>query len=175
MEQGIPFYRALIARHHDAVLAADVDEVMRLHEQAYLLALRLNGGENGICADDDAPACVLARETAAPAGGVPLWGQDGDFVIDVAGMKVRIELNGMFGIGSSHSLWPGFAAHAVDWDKPFLSPTGYRSFLGMHAEPVPGITPDAFAHEAIASHVARELKGKLVMIEQRYRERASGP
>ena len=30
--------------------------------------------------------------------------------------------------------------------KPFLSPTGYRSFLGVQADIVPDLTPDSFAH-----------------------------
>ncbi|GAB4363606.1 MAG: hypothetical protein Kow0060_20440 [Methylohalobius crimeensis] len=42
----------------------------------------------------------------------------------------------MFGIGSTAFYWLGFSAHAVEFDKPFLSSTGYRSFLGVHADPV---------------------------------------
>ena len=115
-------------------------------------------GEPGILADDDAPGCVLARQTAAAPGAVPLWGQSGDFIVTVGTMKVRIELDGIFGIGSGFCYWPGFAAHAVEYDRPFLSETGYRSFLGIHADPAPGLTPDAFAAKVIAAHVARELR-----------------
>lgn len=97
---------------------------------------------------------MLARLTAAEPGTVPLWGQEGEFVIEVTGMRVRIEMDGMFGIGAGFSPWMNFSAHAVDWDKPFLSETGYRSFMGMHAALVPGFTPDAFAREVIAAHVA---------------------
>ncbi len=170
MEQALPFYRALIERHHAAMLTAAVDEAMGLREEAHKLALRLNGGEPGIIAGDDAPGCVLACETAATPGTVPLWGQTGDFVIAVDGMRVRIEQDGIFGIGCGFSYWPGFSAHAVDPDRPFLSETGYRSFLGIHAEPEPGLTPDAFAREIIAAYVERELKGRPVPIESRYRK-----
>lgn len=31
-----------------------------------------------------------------------------------------------------------FSAHAIDGDKPFLFETGYRSFMGVQAELVPG-------------------------------------
>ena len=77
----------------------------------------------------------------APEGTVPLWGQAGSFTIDVDGMKVRIEQEGMFGIGAGFSFWPAFSAYAVDYAKPFLSETGYRSFLGAQAEVMAGITP----------------------------------
>ena len=167
--EAIPFYRNLIEEHHAAMLTADVEAVMRMREEAHALALRLNDGEPGILAHDDAPGYVLACETAAHPGGVPLWGQDGAFVVDVAGMRVQIEMNGMFGIGSTAMFWPGFAARAVDLDAPFLSETGYRSFLGLAAAPVSAMTPDGFAREAIAAHVRRALKGKLVTIEPRYR------
>jgi hypothetical protein len=77
-------------------------------------------------------------------------GQTGEFIIEHEGMRVRFELNGLFGIGSSVGFWPGFAAHAVDPDKPFLSQTGYRSFLGIHADPAPGLLPVEFVSRVIA-------------------------
>lgn len=54
---------------------ARVDEVMRLRGEAHDLARKLNDGDPGILAGDDAPGCVLARESAAVSGIVPLWGQ----------------------------------------------------------------------------------------------------
>lgn len=100
MEEALPFYRLLLRQHHAAMLAANVDEAMRLREDADKLALRLNGGEPGILAGPDAPGHVLERESAAALGAVPLWGQTGEFVIIVGSMNVRIELDGMFGITS---------------------------------------------------------------------------
>lgn len=123
---------------------------------------------------------MLARETAAAPGTVPLWGQQGEFIIEVNGtccaeasawrVRARIAINGMFGIGSGFAYWPGFAAHAVGDLHPFISETGYRSFVGIHAEPEPGLTPDAFAAKVIAANIRGELKGKLRAIEPRYRE-----
>lgn len=171
--EAIPFYRDLIEQNHAAMFAAEMEESMRLHEEAHKLALRLNGGEPGIIANEDAPGCVLERETAAEPGTVPLWGQTGDFIITVDDMTVRIELEGMFGIGSGFSFWPGFAAHAVDYDWPFLSETGYRSFLGIHAEPQPDLTPDSLTRNVISAYVERELKEKLLAISERYRDRGA--
>lgn len=172
MADALPFFAELLEEHHAAMLAGQVDEVMFCREEAHRLAVKLNGGKAGILADkDSSPGYVLARETAAAPGAVPLWGQKASFIVTVAGARVRIEMDGIFGLFATSGFWLSFAAHAVDFDRPFISQTGYRSFLGIHAEPLPGITPDAFAEKVIAGHVAREMKGRLVAIETRYRDR----
>jgi hypothetical protein len=171
MEGAIPFYRSLIERHHAAMLAGDVAAAMKIREEAHDLAYKVNGGDVAIKGGPDAPCYVLERATAAPAGTVPMWGQTGEFVVRVGAMPVRIEQEGMFGIAAGFGVWPGFAAHAVDYRMPFLSETGYRSFLGCHADMTPGITPDAFAREMIDAYVKRECKGKLRKIEGTYVER----
>jgi hypothetical protein len=165
MEEGIAFYRALISRHHEAMLAADVDCVMALRKEAHNLARRLNGGDAGILADEDAPGCVLAQRTAAQEGTVPFWGQSGLFVITCGAMRVLIAMKGIFGIGASFMYWPGFAAHAVNRERPFLSETGYRSFLGLHAEPAPGLTPDLFCQQVIGQYIRKTLRGRLLAVD----------
>ena len=170
MSDAVPFMRLLIRQHHAAMLDANVDQVMALRDEAHKLALRLNGGEPGILAHDDAPGYALARETAAAPATVPQWGQTGDFIVTVSGMAVQIELDGFFGIGATHCFWPGFAAYAVDYDRPFLSETGYRSFLGIHADPAPGLSPDEFVCKVIAAHIERELKRKPVVIAPCWRK-----
>lgn len=122
---------------------------------------KLNNFDPGIIADDDAPGCVLDALTRAEDGALPLWGHSGFFIITIGSMRVGIEMDGIFGIGASHMSWLGFAAHAVDFDKPFLSETGNRSFLGVGGMLVAGFTPDLFAAAIIESHVRKALKGKL--------------
>lgn len=169
MDMALPFYRDLIERHHAAMLAGELETVMHLREEADLLAVKLNGYDPGILADDDALGYALDRATRAPDGAVPLWGQSGSFEIVSDGMRVRIEMKGMFGIGASFMAWMDFAAHAVDFDKPFLSETGYRSFLGVGGDLEPGFTPDSYARAIIAAHVRSELKGRLLAIKPEYR------
>jgi hypothetical protein len=171
LDEAIPYYRRLIEHHHTAMLSADAKTAMAIRDEAYDLARKVNGGNVAIMGHADAPAYVLERATSAPAGTVPLWGQTGEFTITIGNMAVRIEQEGVFGVAAEFHLWPGFAAHAVDYQKPFLSDTGYRSFLGCHMEMVPGITPDLFAREMIQTFVARECKGKLHRIGQSYIER----
>lgn len=172
MERALPYLRALIDRHHAAMLAADIPMVTSLREEAHLLAAKLNNFEPGILAGDDSPGCVLDQQTRAASGEIPLWGQSGDFEIAACGMRVHIDLDGVFGIGTPFMPWHGFSAHAIEWDKPFFSETGYRSFLGLSGEPHPGMTPDSFVREVITAHVRRELKGKLLRIKPEYRARA---
>jgi hypothetical protein len=169
MEEALPYHRLQIRQHHAAMLAGDIETAMRIRKEAHSLALKLNGGDAGILASDDATGRVLERESTAPDGIAPLWGQSGAFIVEAGGMRVRVEIDGMFGIGSTFCPFPGFAARAVDFDRPFLSETGYRSFLSIHAEPVPGMTTDEFVREVIAAHVRGELKGRLRGIKPEYR------
>ncbi len=171
MLEPVPIYRAILDKHHAAMLAGDLEAALQLREEAHDLALLLNKGEPGILAGPDAPGCMLEGLTAADDGIVPLWGQTGSFVVDVQGMSVRIDMGGIFGIGSRYCPWVNFSVHAVDWNRPFLSETGYRSFMGVQAALVPGMTPDAFATEVINAHVQKELKGRLRALSPQYREK----
>ncbi|NTG61825.1 hypothetical protein G6L45_16215 [Agrobacterium rhizogenes] len=58
---------------------------------------------------------------SAENGEIPLFGQKARFEIEVAGCRVDMDYDGMFGIC-------GGSAHVIDWEKPFFSETGYRSF-----------------------------------------------
>jgi hypothetical protein len=173
MAEAVPYFRLLLRQHHAAMLAGNIDETMRLRGEAGRLALKLNGGKPGILAGPEAPGSTLERESAAVPGTVPLWGQVGSFVIEHEGMPVRIEIDGVFGIGTRYGYWPGFSAHVVDAGRPFLSETGYCSFLGIYADAEAGVLPDEFARRVVAAHVRRELKGRLVSIEERYRKAAA--
>ncbi|ANK79350.1 MAG: hypothetical protein TEF_00040 [Rhizobiales bacterium NRL2] len=166
MEKGLSFFRELLRAHHDAILACDGDEIVRIRGQARLLAAKLNGGTFGILAGPEASGNVLMDRTAAPQGHVPLWGQKGDFIIEIADIPVRVEMEGMLGI-ASHCHWLGFSIHAVDRDRPFLSETGYRSFLGVHVDPVNNVTVDQFVETVLRSYLSNELRGHPVILSQR--------
>lgn len=170
-EEALPFYWTLLEEHHAAMMMADTEDTMRLRKEAHNLAVKLNDGEAGILAHEDAPGCVLGRKTAAPECSEPLWGQQGAFIVEIGSMKVRIEIAGIFGIAGAHCYWPGFSAHAVEFDKPFLSETGYRSFLGIYADAQPGMTPAEFVEQIIGAHIDGALKGKLLPIAARYASR----
>jgi hypothetical protein len=156
---ALEFYRNLTLSFNDAMLAGDVPETERLYNEAHDLAVKLNGGDGGIVAHADAPAYVLMRETAAPKGTVPLWGQEGNFYIRHRGVLIRIEWHGMLYMSCG-----GFAAHAVKKDKPFISDTGYRSFLGHGGMPKSGTVLD-YVSSIIEDHICNHLKGRLETIK----------
>lgn len=171
MEAGIGAYRVMLEQHHQAMLEGDEKRVMAIRKDANRLAVKLNGGEPSILGGPDAPGYVLMDSTAARPGMVPMWGQEGEFDIKVGDMPVHIKMDGMLGICQSMSMWPGFSANVVEPEKRFFSETGFRSFIGVHAESHAGITPDEFAREVIASHIRGECKGKLRSVKEEYRGR----
>lgn len=164
-DAAIPYYRALIERHHGFMLAGNYDEALAVREEAHRLAVKLNNYDAGILADRDAPGCVLERVTRARKGTVPLWGQGGSFEIRIGSMRVRVAIDGMFGIGSCYCRWPGFAVYAVERDKPFVSETGFRSFLGVYADLPSGQTPESFVNTVVRSHIRAVLRGRLLDIK----------
>ena len=170
MEEAIPFFRGLIEKFHAALMVSDFEEAKRVSKEADDLAYKLNGNNPGIKAGPEAPCSVLEKATMAAAGTVPRWGQEGDFIVAIGTMQVRIEMDGIFGIGAMPV--PGFSVHCVEPDRPFLSETGYRSFLGHQPQSMPnGTTPDAFVTEIIKVYMAREMKKGPVAVKPEYRER----
>lgn len=167
MPDAVAYCRDLIARHHACMQHADLAGAMACRQEAHALAFHMNGGDPGILAGPEAAGCVLDAATAAPLGQIPLWGQAGDFVLDHHGMQVRIDLDGVFGIGATALPFPGFAAHVVDRDAPFLSDTGFRSFLGFHMPLTPVLSVETYVRTAIAHQIKTDLKGRLVRVARR--------
>jgi hypothetical protein len=87
---------------------------MSRHGRFGLFALKKGGGKLG-----------ASSAPAATAGTVPVWGRTGSFVIDVDGVLVRIEQDGIFGVGASSVTWLNFRRA---W-RP--------SFIGCHADMAP--------------------------------------
>lgn len=112
-------------QYHDAVLAGHV-EVLDQMEMAYTsLVYQLNGGTlQGCAADDSRAAKVLARALAAKPGQVPCWGQGGEFLLEVEGLRLRVRLTPDM-LGNHH----GCALHAVDLDQPFINAEGFRAAM----------------------------------------------
>lgn len=147
---AVPAFWKILERFNAAVLASDQLAILKIDEEARTFAAVLNGGTHfGMMADQDSPCCVLERETAARPGKVPIWGQIGNFEVEVEGVPVRIEKDGIYGIGGIGS----FAAHRVDMEQPFpISETGYRSFL-TSLDPPPPMTVDAFVLAVLQAHL----------------------
>ncbi|WP_299587710.1 hypothetical protein [uncultured Tateyamaria sp.] len=166
--EALTYHHAQIEQHHAAMLANDFDAAMDIRKDAHLLATKLNGGAPGILADEDAPGYKLDAEARAESGAVPLWGQSGTFDTEAAGLWARVDMSGMFGIGATAMPYVGFSVRATDHTKPFLSETGYRSFLGCSVPPEPRMTPEGFVKRVIEAYVANELNGQLRQVNPRW-------
>lgn len=163
MEEGHAYFRGLIRQHHALMLEQRIDEAVALRQEARDLAYVLNGFEAGTHAHDEAPGYVLEREAAAPPGEVPLWGQSGKFLLPAFNAAAKV--SGMLGLFATHMQGMAFEVYAADNTKPFLSETGYRSFLGQSA-PVPkGSTVDVWVAATVQMHINKELKGRLKRVE----------
>ncbi|MFJ7286327.1 hypothetical protein [Pseudomonas sp. NPDC099000] len=104
--------------YHDAMLAADVQALDDAHLVYRACVIKLNGGTHFGCSSvQDA----LAAKFAAPPGQVPRWGQSGEFLLEVDGIRMVVKM----GVGSLAN-HVGADLYAVDFDKPFVSRTGYR-------------------------------------------------
>lgn len=144
-------------KYHDAVLAGHV-EVLDQMESAYsALVYKLNGDTMMGCkADDDSAGYVLERAVAAKPGQVPRWGQAGEFLLEVEGVRVWVVLtSNMLGNHRACDL------HAVDLDKPFISETGYRS-AGLTVTSNVGDTVDQAARRMVLDVMQAEGKLKAI-------------
>ncbi|HIF4305210.1 TPA: protein klcB [Salmonella enterica subsp. enterica serovar Infantis] len=115
---------AAVAGLHEAVLNG-ADLVVGVADDRYNAAIwKLNGGTFFGCQGDaEAAGRVIERHCRAMPGDVPMWGQVGEFLVDVGGVRAVVEVSDGFGsLINRH-----FSFHAVDLDGPFVSETGYRS------------------------------------------------
>jgi hypothetical protein len=150
-----------IEAYHHAVMRCDDHAADDALTWVNAVVWKLNGGTMFGCkAHEDAPAYVVERHCAAVPGAVPKWGQRGEFVIEVSGMRALVEVGDGLAWRMHH-----LAFHAVDLHTPFISETGYRSHF---AEPVGGVTVD----QAVRGILAAMLKSQgRKMVEPQYRQR----
>lgn len=151
-------------QYHDAVLAGHVDALDRAEDAYTALVYKLNGDSlHGCKADADSAGHVLARAVAAQPGQVPGWGQAGEFLLEVDGLRVWVVVpHHMLG---NHRFCD---FRAVDLDKPFVSETGYRS-VTLTATSSIGETVDQAARREVLELI--QAAGKLKTIEGEYVER----
>lgn len=111
---------------------------------------KLNGGTHfGSGAGDESAGAIVRRHCRAAPGAVPMWGQQGEFIICAKDIRCWVKYGG--GLGSVLNCHLEF--HAVDLDGAFISETGYRShFCGA----MRGLAVDAAAAAIFAGFLAKE-------------------
>lgn len=169
--EALAYHSEQIKQHHAAMLANDFEAAIAIRNDAHLLAKKLNGGNTGILAGQAAPGCRLDVQARAQDGEFPLWGQSGAFEVRATSVIAHVDMGGMFSIGATSMTYLGFSVRAIENDSPFLSNTGYRSFLGASVPPETGMTPIDFVRHVIEAHVEQVLHGKLVRIDPEYFKR----
>jgi hypothetical protein len=96
----------------------------------------------------------LTEALRAPNGQVPTWGQAGRFVMIAAECRMWID-------------WPGadgdlgaFEAYAIDFDRPFLTTTGYCDFGAWFAVAEEGMGVRAYVKRRLLASRRRMIGGK---------------
>ncbi|EIF32274.1 hypothetical protein BCh11DRAFT_07863 [Burkholderia sp. Ch1-1] len=153
---------AAVSAMHAAVLDADDKAAGTAADRYEAVVWKLNGGTfagSRDVANPDAAGHLVEQHCSAAPGTVPMWGQRGEFLITVSGVRAVVELGEGFG-----RFRIGFAFHVVDADKPFISETGYKS----HFETYKG--GRTVEQAAIAVFSACLAEGRC-MLDAEYRER----
>lgn len=105
-----------------AVLAGHVDVVRAQGDALAALAVKLNDVVSRGCLGDESPLKAIIHRKAPPLGQVPLWGQDGEFLLEVDGIRIRVRAR-----SSGLDVVLSVDLNVVDLDQIFISETGYRS------------------------------------------------
>ncbi|MDQ7813983.1 hypothetical protein [Brevundimonas sp.] len=152
--------RAALAAAHAAILAEDEDGY-ELAVQQYDAVIYALTGFSFFASEVDTGGGQRLREAfAAPAGEVPMWGQAGQFVIDHAGVRAVVQMNGGFN-GTGYASF-----HAASASGLFVSDTGFLSLTGR--KPVLGCTVEEAARMWLEAEIAN--RGRVALSPQ-YRDR----
>lgn len=143
--------------YHAAMLAGDVQALDDADLVYRACVVKLNGGTHFGSAEIQK---ALEAKFAAVAGQVPEWGQAGEFLLEVEGMRLVVKM-----CPDSLSNHCGAELRAVDFDKPFVSRTGYRHQYMRPAQHL-GRTVDQAVRAEVLELLAGE--GKAVSIDQEH-------
>lgn len=129
-DQGALLAASLAATeaYHAALIAGDVDAAEAASERREAIIWKLNGGSFfASYADPDSAGNQVEAYCRAAPGEEPKWGQYGEFVITVDGVRAVVEVVNGFGRNAT-----GLQFHAIDLDRPFISETGFRSHFATN-------------------------------------------
>lgn len=154
-----------VGYYHQGMSDGKVD-LLHDAQLSYAAAIwKLNGGTSfGCMANQDSPGRVVERYCAVRPGGWGCWGARAEFAIKANGMRARVAYHGM-GWASLHSIQ--FDFHVLDLDRPFISPTGYKS----HQVTIDRCFHKTLEKAAIDALAALQSDAKPGMVEDGYRNR----
>tara|TARA_R100000322_G_scaffold159382_2_gene120289 strand:- start:347 stop:940 length:594 start_codon:yes stop_codon:yes gene_type:complete len=154
--------RAIAEDFNRAVLADDDEAYRDKFKQFRKVVAEANGpkGEFGSFAPDGAGTAIVTALEANP-GDIPHWGQNGLFILNTVHGRVMVQFR------SGFDTLCGFAFHAVDLGRDFVSETG---FLSSFIQGLPAMPVNEAAEIAYCAEVERR---GLQPIRMEYRSRRS--
>jgi hypothetical protein len=161
---AILVYRESLAAYTAAMLAADSAAAAEAQAAAKAAVMSCVTGKFSYYN-------VLAgfeMDTDAVSGEIPPWGHTGAFVLPYASnLRLHVKMHGFVNLGVGP--FRGFEVRAVDASRPFISSSGYRSFIGAGYPGlfVPDTSVEMYLRAVLAKFIATDLKGKLPRIEQK--------
>lgn len=151
-----------VAALNSAVLEGDDDAADAAADRYDAAVIVLNGGTFFGCMDrnnPDAGGILAENHCRAEPGTVPSWGQNGEFMITVSGIRAVVVVKEGFS-----RLCYSFEFHAVDADRPFISETGFKSH---YEDARGGMTVDQVARAVFTAY----LETDRTSLEKYYRDR----
>jgi len=146
---------------NDAMVASSARDIETSVLRYKAVVYRLNGDTFMGCATDEGAGGQLLKQLAAPAGVVPGWGQAGQYLLDIDGMRLRVNVD-PWSMGGMHSL----SFRAVDASAKFISETGYLSQF-LHTDKHVGQTFGQAVRALVEQLLHGEFKPKAIREEDR--------
>ncbi|WP_324729618.1 KlcB family protein [Pseudomonas chlororaphis] len=146
----------------DAMRTGNIREIETSTLRYEAVLYRLNGDTFFGCGVKDGPGDRLKQRFAAPAGKVPGWGQAGEYLLEVDGMRLRVEVDPWRSFNGLHSL----SFYAVDASAPFISESGFLSHF-LHADKLVGQELGWAVRNAVEQLLRGDYKPKAIREEDR--------
>lgn len=153
--------REMLQLFNDAMVAGSARDIETSALRYRAVVYRLNGDTFMGSATDEGAGRQLLKHLAAPAGLVPGWGQAGQYLLEVDGMRLRVKVD-PWRMDGTHSL----SFHAVDASAKFISETGYLSQF-LHADKHVGQTFGQAVRALVEQLLQGEFKPKAIREEER--------
>lgn len=154
--------REILSEYDNAMVHGQKEAASEAHDRFRALMIEKNGGTNFACCCEDGAWTLADRILRSPDGVEPLWGQPGRWVVHAGGCRHDVTAKQAFD--------GRFEVRAVDWNLPFVSETGYRSYsVGVQGMPAAGKRSMTEAVAAVIVDDLRREKGGLVAIERYWR------
>lgn len=146
---------------NDAMIAGSARDIETSALRYRAVVYRLNGDTFMGSGTDEGAGGQLLKLLATPAGVVPGWGQAGQYLLEVDGMRLRVKVD-PWRMDGTHSL----SFYAVDASAKFISETGYLSQF-LHPDKHVGQTFGQAVRGLVEQLLQGEFKAKAIREDER--------